>query len=427
METYNPPKSCINNRASVDLTTTKYFLRYNAPMINDVLLVHNYYQQPGGEDQVLLSEKKSLESRGHQVSLFTVHNDDIKSMNPLTLAITTIWGNNTVEKLGKFIDDLRPDIVHFHNTFPLISPAAYVAVKKRSIPVVQTLHNYRLICGNAIFYRDNKICTECLNKAVPFPLVIHGCYHNSRLQSFGVGAMLTYHRMIKTWQKQVDAYIVLSEFSKAQLNQLNIPPDKIHIKSNFLHPDPAPDQIHHPGSYALFIGRLSQEKGIISLLKSWSLIDNIPLKIIGDGPLREMIEEQAASKNGLIQYLGPQPHESVIRAIQGSSFLLLTSDCFEGAFPLVAIEAFACSKPVISVKHGPMASNIHEGKTGLFFTSNNTEELAAKVKWAWDHPAEIERMGQLARWEYETKYSERINYEKLFRIYNDACNNHRNE
>lgn len=384
-----------------------------------VLLVHNYYQQPGGEDQVFLAEKESLESRGHTVSLFTVHNDQIKDMNALSVAAATLWGKGTVGELAKAVDHHKPDIVHFHNTFPLISPAAYAEVKKHSIPVVQTIHNYRLICGNALLYRNHAICAECTHKAIPYPLVVHGCYHNSRFQSLGVAAMLSYHRMLKTWQRQVDAYIMLSEFARAQLAPLKIPAEKMFVKPNFLHPDPG--YRGGKGAYALFVGRLSQEKGILSLLDSWELITDVPLIIIGDGPLRQVVEKRAAAlRHQLIHFMGAQPHDVVIRMIQASSFLVLPSEWFEG-FPMVILEAFACGKPIISTGQGAMASEIIEGRTGIFFSPGNHGELASKVTWAWNNPDTIEQMGQWARLEYETRFTESKNYERTMQIYRFVC------
>jgi glycosyltransferase involved in cell wall biosynthesis len=172
-----------------------------------VLLVHNHYQQPGGEDRVFAAEGRLLETQGHRVSRYTVHNDQVKDLAPLALAKATVWNKTTWQELHTLIRGIRPEIVHLHNTFPLISPAAYYACQAANVPVVQTLHNYRLICPNALFLREGRVCEDCVGKTPPWPGILHACYRSSRAQTAVTVGMLTYHRWRKTWQEHVQVYL----------------------------------------------------------------------------------------------------------------------------------------------------------------------------------------------------------------------------
>jgi len=385
-----------------------------------ILLVHNYYQQPGGEDQVFSAESSMLKKHGCRAYRYTVHNDRIKGMNPLMLAGNTLWNKAIASELRETVRKVRPDVVHFHNTFPLISPAAYYVAKAEGIPVVQTLHNYRLLCPNAEFFYNNSVCEGCLGKAVPWPGALKGCYRDSRAQTAVVAMMLTFHRMLKTWQKKVDIYIALTDFARNKFIEGGLPAEKIVVKPNFVYPDPGPkDSV---GSYALFIGRLSPEKGIGTLLEAWKRLQGIPLKLVGDGPLMGEIRK-SVEKEGLtcIETLGHCPQKDVLSLIKGARFLIFPSEWYE-TFGRVAIEAFACGVPVIASNLGAMAEIVEDGRTGLHFETGNSEDLAAKVEWAWTHEKEMLDMGRDAREEYEEKYTAERNYEMLMEIYKKVTN-----
>jgi glycosyltransferase involved in cell wall biosynthesis len=383
-----------------------------------VLLVHNQYQQPGGEDQVFMAEVALLEAYGHEVLLYSVHNDQVAGMNPMTLAGSTIWNRLSYRALRSLIRQERPQLVHFHNTLPLISPASYYAAKAEGVPVVQTLHNYRLLCPNALFFRDGHVCEDCQGKFVPWPGVLHACYRGSRPASAAVAAMLTIHRGLRTWTEQVDVYIATTEFAREKFVQGGLPAEKLIVKPNFLHP--APDPGGTQDAYALFVGRLSPEKGLDTLLAAWKRSrDLMPLKIVGDGPLENQVAD-AVKDLERVEWLGRQPRERVLALMKRASVLVFSSTCYEN-FPMTILEAFATGLPIIASNLGGMSSLIDHGRTGLQFRPGDPEDLAAKVEWSLAHPVELASMRREARGEFEAKYTAERNYEALKEIYETAA------
>ena len=383
-----------------------------------ILLVHNYYQQAGGEDVVFAAERTLLRNNGHTVTEFVEQNDRVKEMGRIGLAFNTIWSRPSQKQLTDSIRQNRPQVVHFHNTFMMISPAAYYTCREMNVPVVQTLHNFRLQCPSAIFYRDGKICEDCLSKTYKWPGVVNGCYRNSPLQTSGVSAMLAIHKILRTWQNQVDAYIALTEFAKRKFIQGGLPSEKIFVKPNFIE---SPTQSSETkDTYAIFIGRFTQEKGIRTLLQAWKCLGKFQLKIFGNGPL--MNEVQAFiqdEKLTSIEVLGQKNHEEVINHIKKAAFLVFPSEWYEG-FPMTIAEAFACGVPVIASRLGAMEEIIKDGRTGLHFTPGDSEDLAVKIEWAWTHEKEMQKMGKAARREYEEKYTAEKNYKMLMDIYSKA-------
>src|SRR3954452_18720116 len=195
-----------------------------------ILVVHNFYQQPGGEDRCLEAEVAMLRAHGDEVIQYTADNDPIDGMNRLKAAARTVWSRPAARELRDLIREHRPAVAHFHNTFPLISPAAYYACRAERVPVVQTLHNFRLLCPNALFFRDGKVCEDCLGKAVPWPGVVHGCYRGSRTATAAVAAMITPHRALGTWREMVDVYIPLTEASRQKFIAGGLPANKLVVK-----------------------------------------------------------------------------------------------------------------------------------------------------------------------------------------------------
>jgi glycosyltransferase involved in cell wall biosynthesis len=322
-----------------------------------------------------------------------------------------------VQELSEILKREKPHVAHFHNTFPLVSPGAYFACAKAGVPVVQTLHNYRLLCPAATFFRDGNICEQCLPRKTPWPGVLHSCYHGSASASFGVAAMLTSHRILGSWQNRIDAYIALSQFARNKFIQGGLPAERIRVKPNFVDADPGPK--NGAGDYALFIGRLSEEKGLRVLLKAWACLKiNVPLIIAGGGPMTSEVTI-AVQKLGTnrIQVLGHVERGRVMELLRGARFLVFPSIWYEGAFPLSIIEAFACGLPVIASKIGAMEESIADGQTGLLFPCGNATNLAERVGWAWTHADQMQTMGRAARAEYEAKYTPEINYEMLMEIY----------
>ncbi len=379
-----------------------------------VLVAHNEYQQPGGEDEVFTVEAELLEECGHQVLRYSVHNDQVAGINPIALARSTVWNSSSYRDLRSLIRQERPRVAHFHNTLPLISPAGYYAAKAEGVPVVQTLHNYRLLCPNALFFRDGHVCEDCRGKLIPWPGVRHACYRGSRAASAAVAAMLTSHRALHTWTEQVDAYIVTTEFAREKFVQGGLPARKLIVKPNFLHPAPGPGKVQ--GDYALFVGRLSPEKGVGTLLAAWKRLRiRIPLKVVGDGPLAK---EVAATTKRLQQaeWLGRQHREQVLALMKEASVLVFPSTCYEN-FPVTILEAYAVGLPVIASNLGGMSSLVDDRRTGLHFRPGDPEDLAAKVEWVSAHPAELAGMRREARSEFEAKYTAERNYKMLMEIY----------
>jgi glycosyltransferase involved in cell wall biosynthesis len=382
--------------------------------VPSVLVVHNHYQHPGGEDHVFAAETALLENRGHRVIRYAVHNDDIREMSTPRLAKATLWNAAAYDAVRSVIRRERPDFAHFHNTFPLLSPAVYHAAKAEGVPVIQTLHNYRLLCSNAMLFRDGRPCNDCVQRKLAWPGVLHRCYRNSRAASLGVAAMLALHDAIHTWRDCVDLYLALTPFARDKFIEGGFPADRIFVKPNFVDPDPGAGT--GQGDYALFVGRISEEKGIRTLLDAWALLGNaIPLRVIGDGPLAGWAEE-TSRRMSRVEVLGWKPLEDVLTAMKDARFLIFPSVWYE-TFGLVVVQAFAAGLPVIASGHGAMTSLIQDGLTGLHFRPGDPADLARQVRWALDHPSELSTMRRQARDEYEARYSADRNYTALMEAY----------
>jgi glycosyltransferase involved in cell wall biosynthesis len=378
-----------------------------------VLMAHNYYQQAGGEDNVFAAEKDLLRSRGHEVIEYTDTNERLDGMSRFTAAKEAVWSGTSYQAIKKLIAEKKPDIAHFHNTFLMISPSAYYACQEMGIPVVQSLHNYRLTCPSAIFYRDHHNCEDCLGKVFAWPGVLHKCYRGSAAQSLVVASMLTYHNFRKTWIDQVNAYITATNFSRGKMIEAGLPAGRIFVKPNYSH-----DAIRRSdsmGTYALMIGRLSMDKGVTVVLKAWEALDDIPLTIAGDGELRNVVEQFVESRP-TIHYRGFTERKDLVTLIQNARFLVFASRMYE-VFPMVIAEAYVSGIPVIASRLGAMTELIRDGQTGLLFNPGDADDLTGKARWLWDHPEEAARMGQNARREYEQKYSPERNYQLLIDIY----------
>ncbi len=385
-----------------------------------VLLVHNYYLEAGGEDTVFEAESGLLKKKKHTIFAYTDHNKRLENVKFFKVVTNAIWSRKTYLKIHNLIREKKPEVAHFHNTFLCISPAAYYTVKKWGIPVVQTLHNYRLICPGALLFHKGRVCEKCIRKFIPWPGVVYGCWRNSRAGTALVATMLVVHRLLKTWTEKVDIYIALTEFARRKFIEGGLPTEKIVVKPNFVYPDPGPKDFR-AGDYALFVGRLSPEKGLFTLFKAWRKVKNIPLKLAGDGPLRENLENFLVRNDlgGKVDFLGRRSREEVIQLMHRARFLVFPAEVYEN-FPMSIAEAFATGLPVIASRLGAMAELVDEGRTGLLFEAGNPEDLTAKVEWAWTHPREIAEMGCEARREYEAKYTAERNYEMLMEIYRRA-------
>ena len=381
-----------------------------------VLCVHNRYIQPGGEDQVFESETQLLAEHGVRVEKVEAQTTYPSGLvRKISAAVDCVWSRSWHQEFKAILRRVQPDVVHVHNFFSVISPSIYYACREEGVPVVQTLHNYRLACPAASFYRDGKVCEECLDRG-PFHAVRYGCYRDSKLATAALAAMLEVHRRKHTWTEMVDCYVALTEFARAKMIQAGLPAEKIRVKPNFVLPDPGPRT--GDGDYALFVGRLVDLKGVGTLIKAWAKLPaSIPLVIAGDGPYRQEMETLIADlKLKNIDYRGRLSRQDTLAAMKGARFLMFPSEWYEG-FPVTIAESFACGVPVLCSRLGGMQEIVDDGRTGLHFTPGDASDLAEKVQWAWSHPDETSTMGQAARAEFELKYSAERNFGMLTEIY----------
>lgn len=380
-----------------------------------IIYAHNYYQQPGGEDQSYRATTALLETYGHEVVPFTRDNAAIYEMNPISAATRPVWSREAYRALDALIRRSQPDLVHFHNTFMLISPAAYYAAKAHGLPVVQDLRNYRLLCPVGTFFRDGQVCEDCLGKSVAWPGVLHACWRDSRAQTSVVTGMLATHRALGTWHRQVDRYIVLTEFARAKFIAGGLPAERLAIKPNFI--DGVERGRAKRENFALFVGRLDGQKGLLPLLDAWRRVEKLPLRIVGDGPLREALQARLAAEPQLnVEWLGRRPHEEVLNLMARARLLVFPSLSYEG-MPNTIIEAFASGTPVLASRLGAMAEMIQDGQNGLLFAPGDPSGIAAKVGWAQAHADKLARIGGRGRKSYETLYTPERNYEQLMAIY----------
>jgi glycosyltransferase involved in cell wall biosynthesis len=386
-----------------------------------IIMVHNTYREAGGEDVVFENEKRLLQRNGHIVVPFVRSNLDLQDtyfLERIAIATQMIWSSKTRRGFAAILDAECPDIVHVHNTFMAISPSIYSACSERNIPVVQTLHNFRLLCPAGNFFRDGIICNECVTQNL-LQSVHHGCYRNSRGATAGVALMLAVHRALNTWRASITSFITLTEFAKEKFIAAGFPADRFVVKPNFTDPDPR-ERIG-PGGYAVFIGRLVENKGVRVLLNAWKKIpEQYPLQIVGDGPERSALEAEARDcRLSGMTFRGRLSREEVIEAVKGARFVIVPSTLYEG-FPMCIVESFACGTPVLCSRLGGLAEIVQQDLTGLHFNPGDSLDLAAKVEWAWNHPLELWQMGRAARAKYETDYTAEKNYSLLMEIYEQA-------
>ena len=287
--------------------------------------------------------------------------------------------------------------------------------------MIQSLDNPRLLCPSANFYRDGKLCQDCLGRTPPWPSILHACYHDSHLQTTVVASMLTFHRWRETWVRQVDCYLVATEFYRSKFIEGGLPAENIVVKPHFIYPDPGARSEEHIGEYVLFIGRLDPEKGVRTMLDAWKTLSRIPLKIRGTGQLEKETNEFIHSNQSTSVELMPRlSREELTALIKNARFLIWPSEGFYETFGYVAVECFANGVPVIASNIGVMSEIVANEITGLHFTPGDSADLAKKVQWAWEHPGIMAEMGHNARKEYELKYTAERNYDMLMDVYHMA-------
>jgi glycosyltransferase involved in cell wall biosynthesis len=391
----------------------------------NILIIHNTYQQPGGEDVVVAQESSLLERHGHRVSTYNRSNHEIDALSfqqRLGLIGRIISASDSKLAVRNILRELKPDVVHIHNTFAMVSPSVYEICHEGDVPVVQTLHNYRLLCPAGTLYRDGSTCEECPTHSL-LRSVQHACYRNSRVMSGAIALMLQTHRSRQTWNRRIHAYIAISDFVRNKFVQSGLPADKMYVKPNFVEPDPG--ERLHSGDYALFVGRLSPEKGVLMLLEAWQRLPiGVPLVIAGDGPLRRRLEAEV-ERTGLrsVRFTGRLTRDEVYELMKNAAFLVVPSIWHE-PFGLIVAEAFACGTPVLGASVGAIQEMLDDQVTGLHFAPGDPDALAKKVAWAWEHPSELARMGKAGRRVYEDRYTAKANHNLLMSIYASAIEAH---
>jgi glycosyltransferase involved in cell wall biosynthesis len=401
-----------------------------------VLLAHNFYgsSAPSGENRVFLSEKELLASHGHSIIEFTRQSDEIRErgfIGELQGALATPWNPFTARKIRQLLKTEKPDILHVHNTFPLLSPAVFHASKGTKTATVLTLHNYRIFCAAAIPMRNSKVCTECLDTQSVVPALKYGCYRRSYLATIPLALMISLHRRVGTWSEYVDAFIALTEFQREALAEAGLPREKTYVKPHFYADPPNPLPWEEREEKIVYIGRLGVEKGIHVLVNAWKRWKNgaPELEIIGDGQMREDIEKIAGRPSeSPIRITGQLPFDETQRRLAKAKLLVLPSLCFEG-FPMVIREAFALGVPVAASRLGPIPSIISEGKNGILFEPGNAEDIQRRIKDLWGQQGSLSFMGESARAEFERKYTPDVNYQSLVEIYHRAieCRREKNK
>ncbi|MEI7435259.1 MAG: glycosyltransferase family 4 protein [bacterium] len=387
-----------------------------------ILVLHNYYQRPGGEDRVFESETALLESLGHEVIRFVRHNDEIFAGSLLKNIGNALWNRAVALDLQRIIEQNKPEVAHVHNVFSVLSPAVYHVLRRAGVPVVQSLHNYRLACPNARLIRNGCFCTLCRGKPVAWPAVRWRCYQNRWTSSAAIVSVLALHRALRSWMRSVDLYLAPSEYLKQQIIPAGLPPGRIIVKPHFV-ADPG-EREPAQRLYALFLGRLEPEKGIMELLDAWRLLPGFHLHVAGDGPLKNAVQERLRDPAlGHVSLLGWLPREKVNDQLANARFLVIPSLGFE-SFGLTAIEAFSHAVPVLAPATGALPEIVRDGFNGILADPRNKAELADQARSLFlDTPLWL-RMARQSRLDYLHTYSPGVAGENLINAYTLAQQNH---
>ena len=384
-----------------------------------ILLCHNYYKTRAGEGLVFEHEKNLLLDKGNDVQTYTRDNIEINSFSTgrrLSSFKNGFSNKKTQNDIDRIIADSRPDVAHIHNVFPLISPSIYVALNRHKVPIVQTFHNFRFICPNGLLFINEKECPNFLNKNIH--CVKNKCYKNSRVYSAWYSAILAYHAKQKTFIDKINRYIALNNFTKNVFIKSGFDEKKIVVKPNSAS---ASESLFNdnPDNYILYGGRLSQEKGIFTLLKAAARVPDLPLKILGDGPLENKIKHFIAENNlAHVELLGYQPQKQFEKYLANAFVTILPSECFENC-PLTVINSLYLGTPVIASRTGGIPDFVPEEKAGWLFTPGNVDELTQKLTMIKNNKNKIVGMrSNVQKWGFE-QFSPETNYRRLMKIYEE--------
>jgi len=392
-----------------------------------VVLAHNHYgsSAPSGENAVFEAECRLLADRGHEVLRFERRSDAIRSQGLVGLArgaLSTPWNPFVARELRALLERERPDVLHVHNPFPMLSPAVFHAARGLPVATVWTLHNYRPFCAAATLLRDGAPCTECIDRRSALPGLRHGCYRGSRAATLPLSVMIALLDRAGTLAHEVDAFVVLTEFQREMVVRAGLPERRVHVKPNFHPAPPAPVPWADREPRVIFVGRLGPEKGVRVLLDAWSLWPDAPLlEIAGDGPERAALEERARAHRlgDRVRFLGRVSPEEVERRIARARAMVVPSLCFEG-FPLAIRDAYAAGVPVAASRIGALGHIVRDGATGLLFAPGDPADLARRLSQAWGEPGRLATMGAAARGEFESSCTADQSHGRLLAIYDAA-------
>ena len=378
-----------------------------------ILIVHNRYRFPGGEDTVVETEAALLRSRGHEVREYIDYNESLLGESQFQRARSLAWSTRTTAVLSDVLETFRPDVVHCHNTFYRISPAVFWLCSRRGIPVVKTLHNFRLGCVNARLSRKGQPCEVCIRSSAGFlHAVANRCFQNSAWKTLVLGGTIAAHRRLGTYSEKVSAYICLCECARKKHILCGLPEEKLLVKPNCVHPDPGVGS--SDGSYCLFVGRLEEDKGVRVLLDAAAQMTQ-PVWIAGQGPLESEVL-QAAQRHKNIRYLGPMPRDQIFDLMKSARLLIFPSLAYEN-FGMTIIEAFSTGLPVVASRQGAPLELVEHGVTGVHYRPDSPGELAKSIETLWNDSETLDRMREAARARYLAKYSGEATYQALLSIY----------
>ena len=378
-------------------------------------MVHNRYRYQGGEDAVFQAESRLLSDHGHIVHQLVFDNKNIPdSFDRYVQGIRGIYNADSARILQKLIIDFKPDIIHVHNFFPLASPSIFYVAKRNHIPIVVTLHNFRLVCPSGTLYYDGKIYEENVRRLIPWRAIMKGVYRGSRIETLGLAGVTVIHNLIGTWKNKIDKLIVLTEFAKRKFNgsALRVDEDQLVVKPNFVEDFGVGERQRE--NFFMMVGRLSVEKGIDIVLKALA-IKSFRVIVIGDGPLKNQVMSYANS-NPNLSYLGFHEKEVIIKYLKRCRALLLPSVCYEG-FPISLLESFATGTPAIVSRLGSLSEIVQDNHNGLHFDPGDPDDLVAKISLLDREPALASKLGSNARLTYLNNYTPEENYHKLMHIY----------
>lgn len=393
-----------------------------------ILLVHNFYGSaaPSGENTVFLAETELLRRKGHKIVKYVRYSDDILKhgmFGKFQGALSTPWNPFSAWKLKKILNDERPDVMHVHNFFPLLSPAIFHAVDSFNTATVMTLHNYRLFCAAGFPLRNGSPCMLCLENKNVSPAIHYGCYRGSRIATVPMATMIELHRLLQTWNQHIDAFISVSIFQKELMVKAGLPDELIRVKPHFCQDGFAPLPWDDRENKIIFIGRLGEEKGVETLVKAWGIwgAEAPLLEIIGDGPLRKnlskLVEKTGLEKKIILK--GQLSFEATQKSLLRSRLLIVPSIWFE-IFGMVICEAFAHGVPVVASRIGPLPDIVEEGVVGALFEPNNAQDLLRVVRTMWSDQDRLAQLATEARKIFEEKYTADVNHQMLMDIYASA-------